>query len=121
MGCLYSCHAFTISVFAYRVSIMVLVPLYSLLSPSSRFAMMSFCENIVAVSVRGFESVHIEDFQVLIATSYVINKQDQVLNCNGHEMQVEHIVVMGHSSCGGIRALMTREDFSGYMIDYPSL
>ncbi|CAK9868992.1 unnamed protein product [Sphagnum jensenii] len=27
-------------------------------------------------------------------------------------MNVEHIVVMGHSSCGGIKALMSRDDFT---------
>lgn len=32
--------------------------------------------------------------------------------------QVKNIIVMGHSSCGGIRALMSRDDFSGY-VSYP--
>jgi len=31
-------------------------------------------------------------------------------------LNVESIIVMGHSSCGGIRALMSRDDFSGDFI-----
>jgi hypothetical protein len=30
--------------------------------------------------------------------------------------QVEHIIVLGHKNCGGIRALMTRSDFSSDFI-----
>ncbi len=30
-------------------------------------------------------------------------------------LQVKHIVVVGHSSCGGIRALMTLDDFTKYL------
>jgi carbonic anhydrase len=31
-------------------------------------------------------------------------------------LQVEHIIVLGHKNCGGIRALMTRSDFSSDFI-----